>query len=75
MSEKVNHGSEIVELLKEQGIEIDSKLENTINLLAYEIFNKGIDIGVEEGKKIGVNKACKEFEMKIASIRSKNMSE
>lgn len=60
-------GGEIIETLKNYGVKMDNNLENTINLIAYEIFEKG----KEEGIKIGITKTCKEFEIKISTIRSK----
>lgn len=69
------YGSEIVELLKEEGITIDLKIENTINVLAYDIFNKGVNKGIETGQKIGVNKVCEEFENKISILKDENIIE
>ncbi len=65
------HGKEIVEMLKEQNVHIDKRVKNTINLIAFEIFTKGKEEGEKEGIKIGINRACREIEMKIGTIRSK----
>jgi hypothetical protein len=65
------YGKEIIELLKEQNLQIDSKLENIIGLIAFEIFTKGKEEGIKEGVDIGINKTCREFEVKISAMRSK----
>ena len=65
------HGKEIIEMLKEQGIQINEQEKNTINLIAYEIFTKGKEEGEKEGIKIGINRACREFEVEIGVIRRK----
>ena len=66
------HGKGIIEMLKEQNVHLDKKVENTINLIAFEIFSKGEEEGVRRGINIGINKVCKEFEFKISEIKSKN---
>jgi hypothetical protein len=48
-------------------------MKNTIDLLAYEVYNKGKDDGIKEGKEIGINQACREMEKKIGIIRSKGV--
>jgi hypothetical protein len=65
------YGTEIIKLLEDEGITLDEKLKNTVELLAYEVYNKGKENGYEEGRISGINKACKEMENKIAVIRSK----
>jgi len=66
----MNYGIEIIEMLEGQGIIMNKQIENTINMLAREVYTKGIEEGIKEGKTIGINKACREMEMKISSIRN-----
>lgn len=65
------YGKEIIELLKNQGIQLEQKLENTIDLLAFEMFEKGKEEGIKEGIRIGTNKVCNELEIKINSMKIK----
>jgi hypothetical protein len=69
----MKHGTEIIKMLEEQGIKINDQIMNTIDMLAYEIYNKGKEDGIEEGKKIGINQACREMENKIILIKSKEL--
>lgn len=71
MSKKLSLGNEIIELLKKQNIEINEQVENTIKLIVHEVYENGKEEGIQEGIKIGLNQACKEFEIKISSLRSK----
>lgn len=65
----MKYGIEIIKMLEECNITIDEKIKNTIELLAFDIYNKGKEKGYEEGRVAGINKACKEMEMKISTIR------
>jgi hypothetical protein len=66
----MKYGVNIIELLKEEGIEINKQLANTIQMLAYENFETVKEKGIKEGIKIGIRKACKEFEVTISTIRN-----
>lgn len=68
----MKHGVEIIKLLEEQGIIINEQIKNTIDMLAFEIYNKGKEDGFDEGKKTGINQACREMEDKISLIKNKN---
>jgi hypothetical protein len=67
----MKHGIEIIELLEKEGVTLDIQKKNTIDLLAYEVYTKGKEDGYQEGRVAGINKACREMEMKIDTIRSK----
>ena len=67
----MKYGIEIIKMLEECNITIDEKIKNTIELLAFEVYNKGKDDGYQEGIIAGINKACREMEIKIGIIRSK----
>ena len=65
----MKYGTEIIKMLEECNITMDEKIKNTIELLAFEVYNNGKENGCEEGRVVGINKACKEMEMKISTIR------
>lgn len=62
-------GTEIIELLESEGIQLDIKVKNTINMLAYDIFQEGRTIGIKDGVKIGVEKACNEIELSAKALK------
>lgn len=68
----MKYGTEIIKMLEELDIVTNNQVKNTIDMLAYEVYNKGKEDGIEEGKEIGIIKACREMEKKIGIIRSKS---
>lgn len=64
----MERGENIIKLLREEGLEINTKLANTINMLAYESYEKAKEEGVEIGMKIGINRACSELRTKISTM-------
>lgn len=64
----VELGIEIVKMLREKGIEVDSGLSNNIILKVSEAY----ETGKEDGVKEGIECACNEMERKRSTIRSKS---
>jgi hypothetical protein len=67
--DKINKGAEIIDLLECEGIQLDIKVKNTINMLAYEIFQEGRSEGVKDGVKLGIEKACNEIELSAKALK------
>lgn len=66
---KKNATNEIVDMLRNEGINIDNqKIVNTIHLIIHETFEHGKETGIEEGKELGFKKACLQIQNTIADM-------
>ncbi|MFW5890757.1 MAG: hypothetical protein ACOCUI_00905 [bacterium] len=63
------YSQEIIDMLKKEGITLDNKIENTIDMLVYKVCEKAKDEGVQEGIQWGINNACKAMEEKIKEMK------
>ncbi len=68
-------GNDIVNILEEEGIALNSQLKNTIQKIVFEACENAKEEGIKEGKKLGINNALSQIEYKISVMRSENIIE
>lgn len=62
------YGGEIIEMLEEQNIELSIQVKNTIDKIAFEVFQKGEKEGVKKGVKMGKLETCNRLANKIKAM-------
>lgn len=67
-NKSLDFGIEIVNMLREKGINVDGGLSNNIILKVSEAYETGKEHGIKEG----IESVCKDIEVKLSVIRSKN---
>ncbi len=69
MSEYIKFSDEIIDMLEKDNMQLSQQIKNTIQLIIFETFEKGKEIGEKQGIGIGIRKACNDFEKLTSELK------